>query len=257
MDTTKEQKAIDYLRSQLDMGDPKTVLVVYSQIIEQDVFHTQVGFDFLQELKDYLTATPVIDNEEIPDFYNPAKEPPPAEFEREESDLSLTVEVGAVPPAPAVTLSPDILETPDLFSEPEAAPVAAPEEAPRAGTGSGTGAKEKSSRKKRVGLFRRTQKEVATPAPGRTEGGSYRLLFLYSVFVNLVLIVMVIAMFVLTLTSDSPNIINYRTKLEDEYASWDEELTKREQELRKWEQELSETQQELEGELYVDQEYEP
>ncbi|MBQ2577298.1 MAG: hypothetical protein II566_08510, partial [Lachnospiraceae bacterium] len=48
----------------------------------------------------------------------------------------------------------------------------------------------------------------------------------------------VVFMFVLTVSSGSPNILNYKTKLENEYASWDENLQKREEEVKKKEEEL-------------------
>ena len=263
MDTKKEQRAIDYLRSQLDMGDPQTVLVVYSQIIEQDVFHTQVGFSFLQELKDYLTATPAIHNADIPDFTPPAAEEPvssePLISEEpalsigleEEPDLSIGAEDELDLSAGAVDSSLDL-----LVEEP-------PEEKPAESTAAPAepGGKEAAAPQKKRGLFRRKSKkskEKKQPEASKKpeSDGGYRVLFLYSLFVNLVLILMVIAMFVLTLTSDSPNIINYRTKIEDEYASWEQSLTEREQELRTWEQELSEAEEDLKGELYVDEEYE-
>lgn len=53
----------------------------------------------------------------------------------------------------------------------------------------------------------------------------------------------VVFMFILTVTQDSPNIINYRQKLENRYSTWDESLTKREEQVREKEEELLEKQQ--------------
>lgn len=50
----------------------------------------------------------------------------------------------------------------------------------------------------------------------------------------------VVFMFVLTATQDSPNIINYKEKLENRYSSWDESLTKREEQVREKEDKLLE-----------------
>lgn len=50
----------------------------------------------------------------------------------------------------------------------------------------------------------------------------------------------VVFMFVLTATQDSPNIINYKTKLENKYSSWEESLNKREEQVREKEEELLE-----------------
>ncbi len=46
--------------------------------------------------------------------------------------------------------------------------------------------------------------------------------------VAIVCIVMVIAMFAITLTSKSPTILNYETAILDKYATWEQELTERE-----------------------------
>ena len=59
-----------------------------------------------------------------------------------------------------------------------------------------------------------------------------------SLIVNLVLIVMVIAMFIIVLTSDTPNMINYKNALENQYADWEQQLTERENAVREKENEL-------------------
>jgi len=53
-----------------------------------------------------------------------------------------------------------------------------------------------------------------------------------SVMLNIILVVMVIAMFVITLKSDNPNIINYEKALLNKYAAWEQELTEREEKVR-------------------------
>ena len=55
---------------------------------------------------------------------------------------------------------------------------------------------------------------------------------------NIVMIVAIIAMFVITLNSDQPNILNYERNLQNKYASWEQELTQREQTVREKEREL-------------------
>ena len=44
--------------------------------------------------------------------------------------------------------------------------------------------------------------------------------------------------FVITLNSDQPNILNYERNLQNKYASWEQELTQREQTVREKEREL-------------------
>lgn len=59
-----------------------------------------------------------------------------------------------------------------------------------------------------------------------------RALLRTSVFINLFLVFLVIAMFVISLTSTNPNILNYKNVLENQYASWEQELTRRERDVR-------------------------
>lgn len=62
--------------------------------------------------------------------------------------------------------------------------------------------------------------------------------FHLSVFVNLLLLAAVIAMFVITLNSSQPNILNYERALQDRYAAWEQELTERENVIREKERKL-------------------
>lgn len=62
--------------------------------------------------------------------------------------------------------------------------------------------------------------------------------FPMSIMLNVVLTVAIIAMFVITLQADQPNILNYERALTDRYATWEQELTEREQIIREKEREL-------------------
>ncbi|MBO5281669.1 MAG: hypothetical protein J6B43_00865 [Lachnospiraceae bacterium] len=59
-----------------------------------------------------------------------------------------------------------------------------------------------------------------------------------SVILNVLLVIAVISMFIMTLQSDRPNILNYRTAILNEYAAWEQELSEREQVIREKEREL-------------------
>jgi len=60
----------------------------------------------------------------------------------------------------------------------------------------------------------------------------------WSLIFNIALIVIIIALFIITSTSNNPNIINYENALVDKYASWEMELTQKEKELNLKEKEL-------------------
>ena len=59
-----------------------------------------------------------------------------------------------------------------------------------------------------------------------------------SVIINILLVILVIAMFAITLNSKNPNILNYRRQILNEYASWEQELTERERAVREKESAL-------------------
>lgn len=59
-----------------------------------------------------------------------------------------------------------------------------------------------------------------------------------SVMLNVILMLIIVAMFAITLTSDHPNILNYEEKLLDRYAGWEQELEEREKQVREKEKEL-------------------
>lgn len=59
-----------------------------------------------------------------------------------------------------------------------------------------------------------------------------------SIIFNIVLVAAVIAMYVITLKADQPNIINYETNLLNKYSYWEQELTDREAVIRETEKKL-------------------
>jgi len=60
-----------------------------------------------------------------------------------------------------------------------------------------------------------------------------------SVLINIVLVVAVFAMFIITLNSEQPNILNYERAITNRYASWEQQLTEREKAVREKERELN------------------
>lgn len=66
--------------------------------------------------------------------------------------------------------------------------------------------------------------------------------FRTSLIVNIILVLAVIAMFIITIKSDNPNILNYETALQDRYAAWEQDLNERENALREKELEMTRAQ---------------
>ena len=59
-----------------------------------------------------------------------------------------------------------------------------------------------------------------------------------SIVLNILLAIAMVAMFVISLNSDNPNIINYERNITNRYAAWEQELTERENVIREKEREL-------------------
>ena len=72
----------------------------------------------------------------------------------------------------------------------------------------------------------------------RGDAKKYSSFFKWSLFINAVLVVVIIALFVITGTSKNPNIINYENALIDKYSSWESDLTEKEKDLRIKEKEI-------------------
>ncbi|MGL5260402.1 MAG: hypothetical protein ACRC7V_09865 [Lachnospiraceae bacterium] len=59
-----------------------------------------------------------------------------------------------------------------------------------------------------------------------------------SIILNIGLIILALAMVYITITSENPNMINYRTAIINQYAEWEEELNEREAKIREREKEI-------------------
>lgn len=157
----QERQKIAYLDKRIDHADLESVLAIYKKALDDRVFRTPVGLEYLRELQGELKAEQEILGEEIP-------------------------------PIPLWTNFADI-------------------------------------RKKTAPARRRIQ-----PAPEDHRNTPLRL----SLIMNIVMVIAIIAMFVITLNSDQPNVLNYERNLQDKYATWEQELTQREQTVREKEREL-------------------
>ncbi len=49
-----ERKKIEYLKKHMDNGKPETVMALYNKAIQERLFKTPVGIEFLRELQTYL-----------------------------------------------------------------------------------------------------------------------------------------------------------------------------------------------------------
>lgn len=160
-----ERKKVEYLKSHIKGADPEKILAVYKKAINDRLFKTPIGYDFLKEMQSFLV---------------------------EQCDYN----EGEVPPI-------------QLYIEFD---------------------------KQLGGNYQMRRPRIETTRPKETE--KVPALFV-SIILNIALVIAVIAMFVITLKSDNPNILNYETNLVDKYSYWEQELTDKQQQLRDKEKELT------------------
>ena len=82
------------------------------------------------------------------------------------------------------------------------------------------------------------EKKQAVAPTVKKKDGVKRLLRL-SLFLNILLVVAVSAMFYIAMTGEHPNLLNYERTLVDKYAAWEQELKEKESELRERERQLT------------------
>ena len=158
-----EKKKAEYFEERLNGKNTKNILAVYDKILDERIFETPVGWEYVKQLQQELRQLGVPEERirPIPLYVTFAH--------KEQSTMEALVRERV---KPSRKISPD-------------------------------------------------RKKLRT-----------------SVIVNIFLGVLVVAMFVITLKSDNPNILNYQKAIVNQYAAWEQELTEREKLVRQKETEL-------------------
>lgn len=60
-----EAEGVQYVKARTDMSKPDQVFNVYHKLLQQRMFQTPVGYEYLKELQEYLKTIPGIRNEDI------------------------------------------------------------------------------------------------------------------------------------------------------------------------------------------------
>lgn len=96
-----------------------------------------------------------------------------------------------------------------------------------------TKAKERYKEKEKLRKENKKQKLIEEK---KSDTGKYKQLFYNSMLVNVALLIVIVAMFLLVHFSDIPTIINYENKLIDRYEDWEQQLKEREERIRAYEE---------------------
>lgn len=156
-----EQKKVAYFRSKLQGKDAQNMLAVYDKILDEKIFSTPVGWEYLKYLQGELRASGV----------------------KEEQIRPIPMYLTFIHDAQDETVA-----------------------------------------RQRIRTVKKRDKS----------GDSLKI----SIAVNIVMVVLVLAMFLVAINSKNPNILNYKKIVLNEYAAWEQELTERENRIRQKEAEL-------------------
>lgn len=80
------------------------------------------------------------------------------------------------------------------------------------------------------------QKKARAKQRKDEQKNDYRGRLVSSIIINIALVLVVVAMFVIMRMSDVPTIIDYENKLIDKYEKWEQDLTERENRIREYEE---------------------
>lgn len=158
-----ELKKIDYVEARVDYNNPESILKIYTKMVDERIFKTPIGLQYLNKIREYLLQSPEIDPEDVTEI--------------------------------------------------------------RLYTNFGSGVRDKGEQvQNRIKRIEKNRDEVKDKLT-------------VSIILNVLLVGAIVVMFLITLKSDNPNIINYKKAITNQYASWEQELTEREEAIR--EKELS------------------
>lgn len=60
-----ELKGIEYLKKKTNMKNPRAVLTIYNKLVNEGLFYTPIGINYLKELQKFLIENNEIDNNSI------------------------------------------------------------------------------------------------------------------------------------------------------------------------------------------------
>ena len=162
----EEYKKMVYIQQRMNKNNPEEVLAIYDKMIENGLFVTPVGVDFLMRVREFLEECGAIE----PDRIRP-------------------------------------IETGSLFTQ-------------------------RARNEARAAARPRVTTDLVA------ENNKLKHKYYIALATSIISIILVAVMFFVARSSDNPNILNYKTAVENQYADWEESLSQREQELRQREEAL-------------------
>ena len=271
----QEQSKIQMLEGKMDYGNPKLVYSLYCKLLDKSVFKTYEGYAYLNHIHDFLTDHAVALTGPVPEINEQAYIMPVLVSELEAEAAAKAEELEAqeatakaeqLAAKEAEVTSESVAESiADVGKEESSEPAFAIENEPEpqlenvlastdteqasgdteAESDNDDDSSEESEEDELSADIQRIKQrnlEDLMKKYKRTVSKNTKLreLLMFQRIAILLLIIIVIVMLTIAKKSDSPTILNYREKIQNEYASWEQQLKEKEQELREREKKLSE-----------------
>lgn len=225
-----EAESIRYLKTQINMDNPRIVLEFYRKLLAEEVFETPVGLIFLKELYDRLAPVPEfrqklspIPAEKMAGLLSAENALPSADAgaSATEGQPSAGAGASAAEGQPSAGADVSISQGQEIqadFRQAEEMAVLYEEKLEQA--------------KQKVRATERKQRQAEKEM--RKKKSSLRM----SLAVNFFLLLVAAGMVAIALLDSTPNIINYENKIQDKYAQWEMDLKEREAKVKEKEREL-------------------
>lgn len=214
----KELQAVMYIRDSMDWSDRKKVFALYQRMVTTGMFVTTVGQSFLRDIQNFLTEQGGMNESEVPDVPVQARHAASGSEGIDANDVEMP---GNQEPGSSADGRNHSVSKRDGKTTGSSWPDRKKRPGGRAGKG-------------RAG---ENQEQTAAPAAA-AQIAALRQKNRRLLTILIILGIAVALMFGITLTGRSPTILNYRTKIMNEYSEWENELNEREQSIRTREAEL-------------------
>ena len=203
----RESEAIAHIRAKMDIKNPEIALKVYYKLLDRQSFHTVVGICFLKELRDCVTSSNMVDEQELKTIHSPL-------MSVNEDSTEVGDENALENSAVASEYAEDVeVQMPAANEEIEPGDVI-----------------------KRLNRDLNEQKLKGTKAENLNSYLHGKIKNLYLVIIAFVAIIAVL--FAIAFHNNNLIFVDEEMALQDKYSAWEEDLKAREQEIKQREAEL-------------------
>lgn len=219
-----EMDAVKYMSQKTAGAAPEVALKIYRKIVDNNLFHTEIGMDYLRALEEYLIEFGMFDVGSTVDAKRAAQEA----YEKKAMEAPVK--------EPPLDVEPSILVGPDDTNLVNSTPEDEGSLEEKKDVRTKKGRKEKSAKKKSA---KKKEKAVSTSGEESiSDQSKWKQIGTLSLFFNILLVLVIGCMIAINATSSNINILNYETKLQDKYSGWADELAGKETQLREREKSL-------------------